>query len=78
MSCSCGKCHCEICGNQMVNYQELESENQNLKEQIKVLKEALEFYDGVHRLNWAIDLSLPPRLAKETLAKLEQMEKINS
>ena len=53
---------------------EQEKEIQQLKAKNKVLMEAVEFYDGVHRLNWAIDLSMPAKKAKEALRKCEEID----
>lgn len=45
-----------------------------LEAQNKIMKDALEFYDGALRLNWAIDLNKLKTTAIEALIKCKKLE----
>jgi len=42
-------------------------------EALKIAIEALEFFDGVHRLHWAIDLNNLPTTAERVLAEINKI-----
>lgn len=45
----------------------------NLTKALSVAVTTLEFYDGVHRLSWAIDLNKLPKTADETLKAIAEI-----
>ena len=47
--------------------------NQKLEKQLEIAEDALKFYDSIHRLNWAYDLSRPAKEAKKALEQIEQI-----
>lgn len=52
--------------------QDQEDRIAELTELLRECEKALEFYDGVHRLNWAIDFDDLPKVAIEALTKLRE------
>lgn len=68
-SCPCGKCHCEICGNQM-SRSSIDAEVERLRSQNKIMRDALEIIgDGKAPFDYHnVELR---RLAREALGRIK-------